>query len=94
MNQYETQENEPSSLHQLNPYEYLPVRNDEKIDVKVIDHAHTLPNSSKTIDESYLYSLQSLISHLEEIYSDIKSNKLVQIDNKLVPALLKGIVDK
>jgi hypothetical protein len=89
----------PPDHHRLNPYEYLPVRNDERIDVKMIDHAHTLPATAAAasattkpgVDESYLYSLKSLISHLEEICADVKAGRLVQINPDLAPPLLKGI---
>lgn len=83
--------------HQLNPYEYIPVRTDDRIDVKMIDHAHTLPATATTacptpgIDESYLYALKSLISHLEGICDDVRNGRLVQISPDLVPPLLKGI---
>ena len=82
--------------HQLNPYEYIPVRTEDRIDVKMIDHAHTLPTTATTtcstpgIDESYLYALKSLISHLEGICDDVRNGRLVQISPDLVPPLLKG----
>jgi hypothetical protein len=86
----------PPADHQLNSYEYLPVRNDERIDVKMIDHAHTLPAAPASavatgVDESYLYSLRSLISHLEEICADVREGRLVQINPDLASPLLKGL---
>jgi hypothetical protein len=78
-----------SSPQRLDHSQFLAVR-DEKVEVKMIDHAHTLPNLTQSVDESYLYSLQSLISHLEEIYSDIRSQKLIEIDPNLAPSLRKG----
>jgi hypothetical protein len=64
----------------------------------MIDHAHTLPATAAAsattkpgVDESYLYSLKSLISHLEEICADVKAGRLVQVNPDLAPPLLKGI---
>lgn len=73
--------------HKLNRYQYTPYR-DDKVEVKMIDHAHTL--ESKTIDESYIYSLTSLISYLKEMYTDIRNGNLDEIDLKLGPILKKG----
>jgi hypothetical protein len=96
--QYQPKKGEPHFLEdsnetlaqRLDSSQFLTVRNDEKIEVKMIDHAHTLPNHAQAVDESYIYSLQSLISHLEAIYSDIRSQKLISLDSNLAASLRKG----
>ena len=50
---------------------YSHCRHQDLVDVRMIDHAHTLECSGSN-DESYIYSLQSLIRHLELIIGDTR----------------------
>jgi len=47
------------------------IRQQDIVDVRIIDHAHTL-ESTGSVDHSYIYSLKSLIRHLEMIITSIR----------------------
>ena len=40
---------------------------DPLVDVRIIDFAHTICDDNNTNDEGYVYGLQSVIKHLQEI---------------------------
>lgn len=54
------------------------------VDVRMIDHAHTLESAGGT-DESYIYSIKSLIWHLELIISNIRAGG---VDRYCEPSVL------
>jgi hypothetical protein len=61
-------------------------RRQHDVDVKIIDHAHTLESSGSN-DDSYIYSMRSLIRHLKLIILNIRSGNYYEPSYLIADAL-------